>query len=79
MDPASIIAAAAAAHRAWQDADAKVAAAAKEQGISKEAAWAGVQAEVQRRTGEVIGGLTDPLGWRAAAQVFEEANRDNAT
>ena len=68
-----------AARRALEEADAEVAACAKEQGISKDEAWAGVQAEVQRRTGEAVGRLRDPVGWGAAARAFEQAGRDNAS
>lgn len=47
MEPMSIIAvakAAAAASRAWKEADAKVAALAKERGVPKEVIWAEIQA-----------------------------------
>ena len=70
--------AAASARRAWKKADAEVAALAKERGISKDAAWTEIQAEVLRQAGETAGRLTDPLGWRAASQAFEKAERDRA-
>jgi len=77
MDPAFIRTAwwaGTAARRAWKQADAKVAACAEEQGISKEGAWAGIRAAVLMRkdeTVERVRDLADPLGWRAAAQAFE--------
>lgn len=58
--------AAAAARRAWNKADAEVVAAAEAQGISKQAAWAGIQRLTLAR-------IADPLGWRAAAEAFKEA------
>lgn len=67
------------ARRLLKEADADVAAAAKEQGISKEEAWAGVQAEVQRQTGETLERVFDPMGWAAARRAFEQAERDNAS
>lgn len=68
-----------AARRLLKEADAEVAASAKEQGISKEEAWAGVQAEVQRQTGETIERVFDPMGWGAARRAFDQAERDNAS
>ncbi len=85
MDPASIIIAlkaARAAGKGWQAADAKVAACAEEQGISKEEAWADVRADLLMRRDEALEevlDLADPLGWRAAAKAMEQAERDNAS
>lgn len=78
MDPATVAQAALLARRVWRDADAEVAACAEKQGISKEEAWAGVHAAVLMKRDNIGRGLldlADPLGWRAAAQAFKDAER----
>lgn len=57
-----------------QMADARVAADAQKQGISKEEAWAGARAAALMQcdqTLEWLADLADPLGWRAAARAME--------
>ncbi len=81
MDPVTVAQAALLARRAWRDADAEVAACAEKQGISKEA-WAGVHAAVLMKRDNIRRGLldlADPLGWRAAAQAFKDAERGSAS
>lgn len=56
--------------KAFQAADALVAADAARQGISKDEAWAGARAAAAiqwEQTLEWLADLADPLGWRAAA------------
>ena len=93
MDPATSIylgaRAALGAGKTFAAADAQVAAAAKEHGISKEEAWAAVRAEARKRNdesfqsllrgedvAESVLDLADPLGWRAAAKAMEQSERD---
>jgi adenosylmethionine-8-amino-7-oxononanoate aminotransferase len=77
------------AGKTFAAADAQVAAAAEEYGISKKEAWAAVRAEARKRNDEslqsllrgedVVGSvldLADPLGWRAAAKAMEQSERD---
>lgn len=69
------------AKRAWDSADAEVAAAAREQGISKAEAWKRVRAEVKRRNDERLEKMldtADPKGWRAAARAMEKPDADEA-
>jgi hypothetical protein len=70
------------ARRVWKDADAEVATCAQEQGISKDEAWAGVHAAVLMKRDNIGRGLldlADPLGWRAAAQAFKDAEGGSAS
>ena len=63
-------------HGAWQVADKLVGLEAKQKGISKEEAWAGVSAATQiqgDQAAELMADLLDPLGWRAVAVAFNQA------
>lgn len=79
MEPTSIYIALKAsldAGKALKAADAKVAACAAEQGISKEEVWVGIRAEARRRNDKALESaldLADPLGWRAAARAMKQA------
>jgi hypothetical protein len=58
----------------FRAADALVAADAVRQGISKDEAWAGVDAAVRIQAGhaiELLLDFADPLGWRAAARATD--------
>ena len=81
MDLVAVARAGLLARRVWKNADAEVAACAEEQGISKEEAWAGVHAAVLMKRDNIGKGLldlADPLGWRAAARAFQDAERPSA-
>ena len=79
MTVVAVVKAATAAHKALKEADAQVTALAKERGVSKDVIWAEIQAETLRQAGETVGRVTDPLGWRAAAEAFEQADRLRAS
>lgn len=92
MEPTNIywaVKAALGAGKTLAAADAQVAAAAKEQGISKKEAWAAVHAEARKRNDESLKSLlrgegvvrsvldlADPMGWRAAAREMQRSKRD---
>lgn len=81
VEPMTVLAvakAATAAHKTLKEADAQVAALARERGVSKDVLWAEIQAETLRQAGETVGRVTDPPGWRAAAEAFAQADRDRA-